>query len=391
MSEQDPPPSLRLRIFNGDLAFLDRLRRRGSDGWTLLALPVLAIAVPVLFSLIDGNFSQPNIGGLISHDTAVYLHTSKWGGGTVPSGEVSLLRDLPTLLVFAILMVTPFLMYRQWSGIAVFLDEMERRGVLSFPNGRAAVAEKIARCNSYFTRAASFNAYAMLAAVGSVMLVTVAQRHDGVYSALSAGPAGVAIDYDHWWASSTSAPVNAVVYVIIGSLGIYVAFLQEMYGGRTVLLLWQLRRDVRYGADPDNIDGSYGWSEIQGILTATWISILLDGVGFALISLSLSHNKALYLLPLLGQWLITAPLYIGLPIFLTRKNIRSFQRDEIARLGALYEASNDLAQRGAIADRLDRVRKIRVLPFVGKTGQVVALVGFVSSLVTVVQIMRLIY
>jgi len=144
---------------------------------------------------------------------------------------------------------------------------------------------------------------------------------------------------------------------------------------------------LRIGA----FDGNYGWSEVRQILKATWIALMLHGVALVFGDLSLSRGAALCLIPLLGQWMIVAPLYVGIPVYIVRRNILQFKKEEECRLRAQHALASDLTHKTAIANRLDRLRSLKVLPFVSLGGKALVVISLLSSLITVVELARLIY
>jgi hypothetical protein len=382
-------PHLILNIFDGEAALLGRMARRGLSGNLLLLFPLLCLILVAVAAASTNAFSQPNLGSLLCHDLGIYIG-AHWGCiQTADSTGISLLRDVPTLTAIVFVSLTPWLMYRQWTGIKTFLHKMESNKLLSFPKGRHAVVKRIQKCNHFFRSASGTNPLTMLAAVTFILLISEAQQRFGVYTVLvqqqpSISPFG-------WWASLSRYPTSWLLYVLIGSVGVYTILLQNIYGGRTVLLVWQLRNEVWYLADPDNLDGNYGWSEINQILWPTWVALMVHGIALILVALSLSRIPALYLLPLLGQWVVAAPLYVGIPVYLIRKSIRRFKMEEQNRLRNEHQQTQDLAQKSVIADRLERVRAVKVIPFARSGGVALIIIGLLSSVVTIGQLAWLIY
>lgn len=388
MLEQSQP-GLTLNIFEGEAAILRRMAQRGHTGSLLLLFPLLCLILVAVSAASTNAFSQPGLASLLCHDFRVYLGAHWTCEGIVASPDISLLRDVPTLIALVCVSLTPWLMYRQWTGIEIFLHNMDKNKLLSFPNGRQAVVNRIKKCNDFFRGASGANSFTMLAAMTFILLISLAQQRFGVYSVLARQE--LPISPSGWWASLSRSPESWLLYILIGSIGVYTILLQNIYGGRTVLLVWQLRNEVLYLADPDNLDGNYGWSEINRILRPTWFALMLHGFALILVALSLSRVPALYLLPLLCQWLVAAPLYVAIPVYLARRSIRRFKMEEQTRLISEYQRAQDLAQKTAIADRLARVRAIRVIPFARAGEKALIIIGLVSSLISIMQLAWLIY
>lgn len=378
-----------LNIFDGESVILGRMARRETSPKWLLLFPVSCLTLVSITAAFTNSFGQEGLEAILCHDLGVYLGTHWSCVQTTVSSLISLLRDVPSLIAILFISLTPRLMYQQWTGIKIFLHNMENKNLLSFPNGRNTVAERIRECNAFFQRASGVNPFAMLAAVTFMLLISGAQQGFGVYVVLS--PQHLDGNQFEWWASLSRSQSSLLLYILIGSVGVYTVLLQNIYGGRTVFLIWQLRNDLRYLADPDNLDGNYGWSEIDQILQPTWISLMVHGIALIVVALSLSRVPALYLLPLIGQWLLAAPLYVGIPVHIIRKSIRLFKEAEKQKLNDQYQMTQDLGMKDVIASRIARVREIKVIPFVRSVSTVLVIIGLISSLVTISQLAWLIY
>jgi hypothetical protein len=274
---------------------------------------------------------------------------------------------------------------------------MEEKGLLDLVGGGTNVLQSVKRCNSYFSAARQFNPVFMLFAAASWLLVMIAERQAGIYRILSSQRASTEIEnwsaqaYASWWASFDAAPAGWITYWCIGTLGVYYILLQQVYGGRIVVFLWRTRNDIKYLADPENWDGSYGWREARNVLYATYASFVIHGIALSILGLALPRWSMWFVAPLLGLWALTLPFYIGIPIFLLRRNIKKFQKEEEERLQIQYETAAELTMKEYICGRLERVRKIRVIPFTTWLGRALAILGTLASLIAVGQLLIAMY
>jgi len=382
---------LRLDVFQGD-TLLQRLSKKNSSGNVLLLLPVLTLGTLFLLARLGDELSQPNLIGLLCRDVKAYVSANERLCASAPSSEqMSLLRDLPLLLTILLLSFTPALMFRQWTGIELFLASMEDRQILAWPKGRAVVAQEVLTCNAYFRRVAKWSTAALGFSFLSVCIVCKALAVGRVYPVLGVTGHGTGVEYSSWWAGISSGGWAWVGYVGWGTLFVYSVVLQNLYGGRVVLLLWRTRNAISYAADVDNFDGRYGWSDVRKILLCTWTAIIIHGISMAMVAISLPGRPAIYLSPLLFQWLVTTPFYIGIPVYLIGRNISRWKATELARLLQVQAAGSTPHQISAAGAVADRVRRVRVNPYAGMAARTVYLLGFISSLTVVIQILRIIY
>src|SRR6185369_15133129 len=117
-----------------------------------------------------------DLRSLLCHDFGLYIGARWRCVQAATSTDISLLRDVPTLVAIVFVSLTPWLMYRQWTGIEVFLHNMDNKNLLSFPKGRHVVVERVQTCNHFFRSASGTNPYTMLAAVTFMLLISGAQQ-----------------------------------------------------------------------------------------------------------------------------------------------------------------------------------------------------------------------
>ncbi|MET9310677.1 hypothetical protein ABZX12_02520 [Kribbella sp. NPDC003505] len=382
---------LRLWIFQG-APLLQHLRRRNSSGNFLFCLPLVALGSFAVLAAAGEDLGQAHLAGLLCHDVKAYIYANdKLCDSAPPSERMSFLRDLPLLITITLLSLTPGLMYRQWLGIESFLDSMERRNILTWPKGRAAVLQEVRSCNTYFRRASRTSLAILAFSFLSVSVVCKALAVGSDYPVLDPAGHGGAVKYSLWWAAISSEGWAWLGYVGWGTLFVYSVALQNVYGGRAVVLLWRTRKSIGYTADVDNLDGHFGWSDVRRILLCTWTAIIIHGIAMAMVAISLPNHPAIVLSPLLIQWLATTPFYVGIPIYLIRKNIANWKSAELTKLMLVQGPAASAQQVTAAGAMADRIRKVRVNPYAGMTARIVYLLGFVSSLTVVIQILRIIY
>jgi hypothetical protein len=378
---RQPAGPWELLVFEGDatLRFLATHRIKPKY---LLSLAPIFLALLIVISSIDGHLTTRGLPSLWCQDVGHYLFSPNWPCMKHQSSatDFPLLRDLPSLGCVIILGVSPYLVYSQWLGIRDLYTVMVRQGLIHFrddvPEAERLFQKEISRANDYFARAGRRSSVAMAVAAASILFVVASQRY-GIFPSLrpSARSANTLSEwsksaYVHWWANFDFAVPGWISYCFIGMTGLYFIITMNVIGSRVVLLIWRTRNYITYGADPDNRDEYYGWLQARKVLAPTYTALAVHGIGIFLAATTIPLGVLWFLVPLAGQWLLVLGPYIYVPMSLVTKNIRSYRETEEAKLVGMLddltlspESVQRERDRETIAQRLERVRKIRSLPF----------------------------
>jgi len=375
-----PADSLELRVFDGDATLRFLATRRIAPRYLLLVAPACLVLLMVV-SAIDGHLTTRGLPRLWCQDVGHYLFTPNWSCMRSQDAQPAfpLLRDLPSLGIVAILGVSPYLVYCQWLGIRDLYVTMCRRGLIEFrsdvPGAQTLFQHQVDQANDYFARAGRRSSVAMAAAAISMLFVVASQRY-GVFPSLA--PKATSLTqaawsksaYMHWWANFDFAIPGWLAYCIIGTIGLYFIITMNVVGSRVVLLIWHTRKYVVYGADPDNRDEYFGWMQARRILAPTYAALAVHGFGIFQAAIMIPPDTLWFLVPVAGQWLLVLGPYIYIPMHLVTKNIRNYREREISRLVSQLDdlsAQPTTVQverdRETLAQRLERVRNIRSIPF----------------------------
>ena len=376
-----PADTLELRVFDGDATLRFLAARDVAPRFLLLLAPLFVLSL-VIISAADGHLTTPNLPGLWCQDAGHYLLSPNWPCLKPGNQEVAfpLLRDLPSLGCAIILGISPYLVYSQWFGIRDLYREMFRQGLICFrddnPNAELLFRREIARANDYFARAGRRSSVAMAIAATSMLFVVASQRY-GIFPSVAPSAASAVTEtawskdaYVHWWANFDFAIPGWLAYCVIGTVGLYFIITMNVIGSRVVILIWRTRNYIRYGADPDNRDEYYGWLQARQILAPTYIALAVHGLGIFLAATMVPLEALWFLIPVAGQWFLALGPYMYVPMSLVTKNITAYREQETARLVKLLDelALQPMSvererDRETVAQRLERVRSIRSLPF----------------------------
>lgn len=175
--------------------------------------------------------------------------------------------------------------------------------------------------------------------------------------------------YKYWWASLHPVRPGGVIWVLFGTIGIYMVYAESVLGLTYVRFLRSCRNDYRFRANMLNPDGLFGWTRIRYI-----VSNLEAGVLCTLLS---SWALSFYLQPALGSVITVVVLVIFggivLYVFISvttnfRRQVRvdkNAQRAEIGREiseGIRGPEVESLLKTLIAYKRLDLVSKIPSVP-----------------------------
>ncbi len=367
------------------------LHRRNVPPAVLLAAVPLTLAVVVAAAASAGLLGMRHLSTAMCQDFANLVSSTRLGCRAKPVvvHQMPLLRDWPSLACAVIAALTPYLVYRQWTGFRDLVPSLTRFGLVGSrqpgTDGAARFHDEVADVNAFIRNRSSASVLPGLVAVVAMLAITFGTSRS-IYPAFAPdGVSGWSDDAaDRWWAGSTASPAGFAAYFLIGYVAVYYLVRMNLVGARIVLALWRVRLTVRFGMDVDNRDGNYGWGPVREILTATYLAIVLDGIGLVALLLAVGASGVLLLLPVLGQWLVLLPFYTVVPVVAVVRNVREYKRVEVERLTALLSTipDTDLAARGPVIQRLDRVHQLPLVPF-GKWRVLGGwIMGFTSGLLT---------
>jgi hypothetical protein len=292
------------------------------------------------------------------------------------------------MIIILVAGIEPILIYRQWLGFErLFPSMIRRRLVKPTPGSESLLLEEVRRANRFFGRVGRSSGVLALIAVLAAMVIVLAEQQ-GVYGVFG-GEGPHQNNYGDWWASFSTYPLAWAAYSLIVGAGLYAAVVMNVVAARPVLILWRTRSALRATASPDNEDGYFGWKQAREILSAGYIATALYGIAISCLLLTVSGGAWWAAALLILQWLAVLPAHLYVPLSFTVKAIRDYKEEAISRLTeelAVLEGNDGLAAeqgRELIAQRLERVRQIRALPFRSAKDIFAALFLFVASLCSI--------
>ncbi|MGB3409926.1 MAG: hypothetical protein WBA45_01910 [Microthrixaceae bacterium] len=375
-ASDDPLPDF--DVFSAEPGIFGWLSKRGSKGRILLVAPLAILTIGLLLAQpFEGAIWRDHSVTDLCHDAAHLMGLTRVACYNAPvTTEYPFMRDILMGAAAIIMAISPFLVYWQWRSLRVVLSGLAKQRLIARSDqDRSALRSEIDKCNRHFARVAKFHGpYAFFGLVAVLAVVYAASKY-GVFEIFTPDGAGTeagVTNFKGWWANPLLHPVGGLIFISVCSLGVYYILVMNLVGGRVVVALWRTRASIECQADPDNVDGYWGYRNARGVLVPTFTALALHGFALAFVAASVPFPLAIvFLLPLLGQWLFVLPFYIGVPSYILLRDIPHWREAELEKLGAQMRdlkelAANDLEYSLRVApiqERVKRVRAVRSLPF----------------------------
>lgn len=368
--------------FLPDLArpFVFRLTRI----WTLAYLTgvVAAVGVAVIVSSTDSSLPFAEQIHLVSDDLR-----EAWGFHAISAASLSISswpawRDVFTLTVILSMASTPALASIQWDGYRRLIEHMRSRGSLRFvgPGADARVRRELRETNEWIYRIRFARIPILLVCVTVAALIFRAQLSSHFLP-------GRAVEYgrqvqsaSNWWIGNNEW--LSIVYFAVGVTGLYIVTVQNIVGCRIILAVVRLRAELSFGADYLNEDKSWGWLPAKRILGATYAEIVVHGFGLLAILLAMPHVGLAYVVAAIPavEWMLTLPIYIGVPTAVIIGNLRAFRARERNALQAPSSDRSSLTTYPVqLAERFVRFNQIPVIPFMGTPEKTLFVVAQIAN------------
>ncbi len=312
----------------------------------LLAVVPVMVALLVSVAFLDGTLGE--IGDFTPvRDARLVLGAEDIGSPPA----FPLLRDIPSMWLFAAIVLTFLIVHRQWRLMAVCVRDLERNGVVApldeaepywllslghrlYPGDGSDrdPLDMVMRQAREYVGSVGLKltwVFAICAVIGTawVMLGEYHSLFEVVApDSLSGAQREAWLDrcYDEWWASFNHPP-GAVVYLALSAFALFVIIMQNIVGLACSYFVFTLPKVARIDVDWLNRDGLYGWRPIAMIFRTVYWSLTLHGATLAVILIALGPTHMEWIAWLLVIWLIVAPIYIG-------GSIRTFRRvEQLAR------------------------------------------------------------
>lgn len=279
--------------------------------------------------------------------------------------SVPYLADYPSIVLTVTIALSVYLVYALFCAASVLHSDMADSGCIRTTEaGREALTSAVDAMNVKFKQWGRFGLVALILALGGATVLNF--RLEGrLFSFLQEGDL-----YKHWWASLHPLRPGGVLWVLFGTIGIYMVYAESVLGLTYARFLRSCRNDYRFRANMLNPDGLFGWSRIRQI-----VSNLEAGVLCTLLS---AWAMSFYLQPALGSVITVVILAIFggivLYVFITvtynfRRQVRTDKNAQRAQVGReITESSSQVAEvesllRTLVAyKRLELISKIPSVP-----------------------------
>lgn len=365
--------------------FVGKKVRDGHSVW--LVVPWLIIGLIVIAATaIEGT-----LGTLSDVRWASDLHAVFSRSVPVTPPRVPLLRDLPDLALFLLIMIGFVLLHRQWQLISECLPRLRksntltprdrpRRNWLTFVFGLDPVIGEPGDPGAFDRmecRLGQVRTRTKLVMVGIVLgggLVLAILLHNAldqnalrvfVPTRLSPG------EREHWltearlnWWAGSPHPAGYILYGLITWLGMSLIVAYNLMGIITVCVAIIVYPVIEAKADWLNKDGRYGWMPVAQVYRSVYWTIALFCAVISILVALLGGKTPLAVIGLAALYALLIPVYTVIPWMVFRgveKQAREHRLNELTEMLQGVDRAN-LERRLAFVAEFARCRDARIRP-----------------------------
>lgn len=309
-------------------------------------------------ALIMNSFYRPHWDLSVISD--VWSFVLRRQSSDPKANAVPFLRDYPSwILTFSIASSVP-LVYGIFRSLQTLHESLDKSGCIRCDDAaRAHLKSAVDDLNAKFAKHGKYSWLVLLGIVGVVTGINLRLQghlfHFLGYDGL----------YEHWWGRIAPVSFGGVVWIFMGSVGMYMAYAEGVVGIRYVKFLKQLKNEYRFGTNPLNPDNFYGWaklrqavSNLQGGLTCTFAT---------------SSAMFFFLQPAIGTILTMLFLaaFVGMVLYVfvgsmthIRRQVRADRKEQIDQIIADMPDPNSTDPSAGVRYlvALQRLRDVQKLP-----------------------------
>jgi hypothetical protein len=211
-------------------------------------------------ALLDNAFFRPLSKTSTIGDLWLFFTQSKSGTESIRS--MPYLRDYAALLLTVTIILSVPFVYGIFKSMSVLHAELEENKCIRYiGNGRERIISVINELNDRLKNYGRWARLVIFAILATVTFVNLGLKQH-LYPFL-----GIDDLYDRWWAQAFPIHLGGLVWIVVGSLGIYMVYVAVILGVTYVKFLSKCRDNYFFGANRFNPDGFYGWSRMRRSLS----------------------------------------------------------------------------------------------------------------------------
>jgi len=255
--------------FDLDPIFMARLQRNNVKRSTVAIVGVVGTWVAITWCALASELMYDHVS------SADYFRHLAWfvRPTGVEGSSVPLLADVPSMIMALTIPVSFAVVYDLYLRVAAMHTALDANGCMTFTSaGESKFNSGVEMLNSRLRRWGRFSLLALVASAGLVVAITLGQR-DGIF--------GTTKDLDlyaHWWASLDPFRPGAIVWIVLGTIGVYVVYIEAVLGFKYVQFIREYFKFEEFTANPLNPDGYYGWRGLREVLTNMEVGFVLTGL-----------------------------------------------------------------------------------------------------------------
>lgn len=381
----DAEPSTSFDPFSVIPIFPGKRLREGQTHWRLLPWLVLGLIV-IVTTAAEGTLGAWSD---VHWTSDVHMVFSRSAPYTAP--RFPLLRDLPDLLLFLLIMLGYVMLRRQWDNIKACVPDLIKAETLaprSDPKRNAITTAlrlnkvignpgdrgSFDRVQLRFSRVHPLVKVTMLILVlggglGLAILLRIALDQNVFQVWVPSGLSTTAKQHwltearRSWWASSDHL-AGYLLFSLFTWLGMSMIVAYNLMGIITVIFAVAVYQVIEPRAEWLNKDGAFGWQPVSAVYRSVYGTIALFGAVISILIALLGSKTPISVIALAALFLLPIPVYVYIPWRVFRRLEDSVKELRLTALSIMLEQvdQTDLARRLAFVNEFARCREARIRP-----------------------------
>lgn len=336
-----------------DPIFLGRLYKRDVRALAVgLGTALITAIATSWIAALEDEFKRPAHSADWWVDVGRFMLRRPRAAGT----SMPYLSDYPSLMIGMSIIASVPLVYGLFRSASTAHTDMHKMGCLRFQSLDAQVhlEAAVTAMNERLRKVGMWSPLALLLCVGSMVTVNLLIARNGLYPFLSGENLA-----RNWWASLKPLRPGGVAWVALGSVGIYMVYVEAVLGFNYTRLLRQFRDEFRFSPNIYNPDGFYGWLTARQIISNMEAGVITTFNSSFALSFVLPSAVGVPI----SAGLLTVFAFVVLYVFVGvtyafRRQVKAEKMYEIQAIESELEASSQLDSLDSIVRRLWLHQKI---------------------------------
>jgi hypothetical protein len=250
-----------------DPLIMTRLRNRGvSPGGLAIGLSLLFVVTVVLPASLAGRLVRVDHPSTWWNEVVAFVTRGRLAIRAVPY-----LADFPSIVLTITVLSSTVLVYSLFINVAQLHSDMEGNDCVTYSEeGFDRLHVAVTELNDRFKHFGRYSVAAFGACLAFMAMLNWRLGQASLFPFMNEKDL-----YPHWWASSQPFQFDAIAWVVLGGLGLYVVYIESILGILYVRFARTSDPEYHFRANLANPDGSYGWGRLRKIITNLELGVVL--------------------------------------------------------------------------------------------------------------------